>query len=314
MATLKYLEALQDNLSMLTRRPRILIVDDQAINIQTLYQIFSEDHDVFMATSGQKALEFCQQNPPDLILMDIIMPGMDGLEVCQHLKNEEHTADIPVLFVTAQSDPDEESRALMAGGMDFISKPVNPDVVRARVKTHITLKLQRDLLRKLVYTDPLTGLANRRSFDDSFDREWRHCQRYGKSLAILMLDIDYFKKYNDHYGHQEGDRCLAAVAACLQANFGRPHDVVARFGGEEFICLMSECELTSAASKAESLRHTIMAMAIPHVDSQVAQVVTLSMGVASIVPNDKHSKAALIAAADAKLYEAKNSGRNCVAS
>ncbi|MFZ6770223.1 diguanylate cyclase [Undibacterium sp. Di26W] len=298
---------------MLTRRPRVLIVDDQAINIQALYQIFSEDHDVFMATSGQKALEFCRQTPPDLILMDIMMPEMDGLEVCRHLKGDEHTADIPVLFVTAQSDPDEESRALMAGGMDFISKPVNPDVVRARVKTHITLKLQRDLLRKLVYTDALTGLANRRSFDDSFDREWRHCQRYGKSLSILMLDIDYFKKYNDRYGHQEGDQCLAAVAASLQANFGRPHDVVARFGGEEFICLMPECELTGAVSKAENLRHTVMAMAIPHVDSKVAQVVTLSMGVASVVPNDRQSKSALIAAADAKLYEAKHTGRNCVA-
>lgn len=314
MPTLKYLASLTNNQEFLSRRPRILIVDDQVINIQTLYQIFADDHEVFMATSGQKALEFCRQTPPDLLLLDVMMPDMDGLEVCARLKQEELTADIPVLFVTAQNDAGEESRALLAGGMDFISKPVNPDVVRARVKTHITLKLQHDLLKKLVFTDPLTGLANRRSFDNSYDKEWRHCQRYGKSLAILMIDIDCFKQYNDHYGHQQGDVCLAAVAACLDAGFRRPHDVVARYGGEEFICLMSECELSAAVSKAESLLEAIVAQAIPHITSKVSDIVTLSIGVAATVPGNSQDRAALVADADEKLYVAKQAGRNRVAS
>ncbi|MFZ6653997.1 GGDEF domain-containing response regulator [Undibacterium sp. TJN19] len=313
MPTLSYLASLTNNQELLSKRPRILVVDDQALNIQTLYQIFSEDHDVFMATNGPRAIEFCQQTPPDLILLDVIMPGMDGLEVCAELKRDDRTSDIPILFVTAQNDALEESRALTAGGLDFISKPVNPDTVRARVKTHITLKLQRDLLQRLVFTDPLTGLANRRSFDNSYDKEWRHCLRHRHALSMLMIDIDYFKLYNDHYGHQQGDHCLAAVAASLQANFGRPHDVVARYGGEEFICLMPQCELEGARNKAENLCQVLMSMAIPHSESKIGDVVTLSIGVASTVPDETQTRESLIAAADAKLYEAKNAGRNRVA-
>ncbi len=314
MPNTKSLDNLTEKLEFAAYRPRILIVDDQVINIQALHQIFASDHEVFMATSGQSALDFCRKTPPDLILLDIMMPDMDGLEVCAQLKHEEPTADIPVLFVTAQNDASEESRALMAGGMDFISKPVNPDVVRARVHTHVTLKLQRDLLKKLVFTDPLTGLANRRNFDQAIAREWRHCQRNGKSLAVLMIDIDSFKQYNDTYGHQQGDTCLAAVAACLQAGFRRPHDIVARYGGEEFICLMPECELQSAISKAASVLRTITDQAIPHSSTKVADsdTITLSIGVAAIVPGDRHSIDALIAKADQKLYEAKQAGRNRV--
>ncbi|MFZ6642265.1 diguanylate cyclase [Undibacterium sp. TC4M20W] len=314
MPLTKTLDNLTEKLEFAAYRPRILIVDDQVINIQALHQIFASDHEVFMATSGQSALDFCRKTPPDLILLDVIMPGMDGLEVCAQLKQEELTADIPVLFVTAQNDANEESRALMAGGMDFISKPVNPDVVRARVHTHVTLKLQRDLLKKLVFTDPLTGLANRRNFDQAIAREWRHCQRNGKSLAVLMIDIDCFKQYNDTYGHQQGDTCLQAVAACLQAGFRRPHDIVARYGGEEFICLMPECELQSAISKAASVLRTITDQAIPHSSTKVSDsdIVTLSIGVAATVPGNQLSIDELIAKADQKLYEAKQAGRNRV--
>jgi diguanylate cyclase (GGDEF)-like protein len=313
MSNLSYLASLTNHQELLSKRPRILVVDDQALNIQTLYQIFCEDHDVFMATNGPRAIEFCQQTPPDLILLDILMPDMDGLEVCAQLKRDDRTRDIPILFVTAQNNALEESRALTAGGVDFISKPVNPDTVRARVKTHLTLKLQRDLLQRLVFTDPLTGLSNRRSFEHSYEMEWRHCLRHRHALSVLMIDIDYFKLYNDNYGHQQGDHCLAAVAASLQANFGRPHDVVARFGGEEFICLMPQCELEGAHSKAESLCQILMSMAIPHSTSRIGDVVTLSIGVASTVPNESQTKESLIAAADAKMHEAKRAGRNRVA-
>ena len=155
-------------LATLPERPRLLVVDDQPINIQTLYQIFHADHEIFMATSGDQALAFCRDNvPPDLILLDVVMPGMDGIEVCRRLKSDPALADIPVIFVTARSDPADEAGALAAGGVDFIAKPVNPAVVRARVKTHLTLKAQTDLLHSLVFIDGLTGVANRRRFDEA---------------------------------------------------------------------------------------------------------------------------------------------------
>lgn len=176
-------------LSTLPARPRLLVVDDQPINIQTLYQIFHADHEVFVATSGEQALAFCRGNPlPDLILLDVVMPGLDGLAVCRQLKADPVLANIPVIFVTACMDPADETRALEAGGVDFITKPVNPMVVRARVKTHLTLKAQGDFLRSLVFIDGLTGVANRRRFDEALLSEWRQCQRVGTPLALLMID------------------------------------------------------------------------------------------------------------------------------
>ncbi|MDD3518491.1 MAG: diguanylate cyclase [Chromatiales bacterium] len=298
-----------------TERPRLLVVDDQPINIQTLYQIFHADHEVFMATDGQQALDFCRHGmPPDLILLDVVMPGMDGLEVCRSLKADPATADIPVIFVTAQSDPADETRALEAGGVDFITKPVNPAVVRARVKTHLTLKAQSDLLRSLAFVDGLTGVANRRRFDEALETEWRGCRRGHLPLALLMVDIDHFKRYNDRYGHQAGDECLRIVARTLKQGFGRARDLVARYGGEEFACLMPGSDLAGARTKAEELRQAIERCAIPHAASPVADVVTLSVGVAALTPNGENTPSDLVAAADAALYSAKSEGRNRVCS
>lgn len=302
------------NLETLTiDRPRLLIVDDQPINIQTLYEIFASDHEVFMATSGQQALDFCRENtPPDLILLDIVMPGMDGLETCRRLKSDAFTSHIPIIFVTAQSDPADETRAIEAGGIDFISKPINAAVVRVRVKTHLTLKAQTDMLRSLAFVDGLTGLANRRQFDDALETEWRRCHRSNTPLSLLMIDLDYFKRYNDYYGHQMGDVCLQRIASLLKVSFKRASDLTARYGGEEFVCLMPECDPLDAQTKAEKLRAGVVVLGIAHADSPVAQHVTLSIGVSTVVPDSTHNPAALIAAADAALYSAKNNGRNRV--
>jgi diguanylate cyclase (GGDEF)-like protein len=291
---------------------RLLVVDDQPINIQALYQIFHGDHEVFMATNGQQALEFCQQDPPDLILLDVMMPNMDGLEVCRRLKAHSLTREVPVIFVTAQESPDEETRALEAGAVDFITKPVNPAVVRARVRTHLTLKRQADLLRSLAFVDGLTGVANRRRFDDSLQREWRRSRRNGASLALLLIDVDHFKQFNDCYGHLVGDSCLQAVAGALKANMGRPHDLAARYGGEEFACLLPETHLAGALAKAEELRQAVQALNIPHALSSIATVVTISIGVAAVVPMMNLSPDQLLSAADEQLYKAKHSGRNRV--
>ncbi|CAN5878604.1 diguanylate cyclase [soil metagenome] len=302
-----------DPLLLLPKRPKILIVDDQPINIQALYQIFHENHEVFMATSGHQALEFCLHTSPDLILLDVIMPDMDGIEVCQRLKANEATADIPIIFVTSQHNSIEESRALSVGGVDFISKPVNADVVRARVNTQLSLKAQRDLLLSLVFTDGLTGVGNRRRFDDRLETEWRRCWRSAQPIALLMVDIDYFKLYNDAYGHQQGDVCLTTVAKTLAAGLTRSSDVVARYGGEEFVCLLPECDLAGATAKAEALRLEVLAKAIQHSGSLVADVVSISVGVAVMTPNELNSKEMLLAMADSLLYIAKRAGRNRVA-
>lgn len=300
-------------LSTLPARPRLLVVDDQPINIQTLYQIFHADHEVFVATSGEQALAFCRGNPlPDLILLDVVMPGLDGLAVCQQLKADPVLANIPVIFVTACMDPADETRALEAGGVDFITKPVNPMVVRARVKTHLTLKAQEDFLRSLVFIDGLTGVANRRRFDEALLSEWRQCRRAGTPLALLMIDIDHFKRYNDHYGHPTGDACLQQVAAVLKAAMQRACDLVARYGGEEFVCLLPGCDQAPALAKAQALQAALAAQGIAHEASPTAAWVTLSIGVAVAQPQAGGSPAALVAAADAALYSAKHRGRNCI--
>jgi PleD family two-component response regulator len=198
------------------RPPRLLVVDDQPVNIQALYQAFAADHQVLMATNGPQALALCTSKQPDLVLLDVVMPGMDGYEVCRQLQADPATRDIPVIFVTAHNDEVAETRGLEVGAVDFISKPINPKIVRARVKTHLTLKAHSDLLRQWVYLDGLTGVRNRRFFDQQLASEWARSQRNGSALSVVLLDVDFFKRYNDRYGHQAGDDCLRRVAACMR--------------------------------------------------------------------------------------------------
>jgi len=300
----------QRPLSSPKSRPRLLLVDDQHSNIQELYEIFRSEYEVFIATSGMQALELCLFNPPDLILLDIIMPGMDGLKVCRRLKAEMRTKDIPIIFVTAQDNPEDETRGLDAGAVDFISKPFNHSVVRARVQTHLTLKVQSDLLRSMAFIDGLTGVANRRRFDDCLETEWRYCLRHGLPLALFMIDIDHFKRYNDSYGHQEGDACLQNVATTLKRQLNRPHDLVARYGGEEFACLMPGIDTEGVLHKAQEMMQAIRQRNIPHASSETAPHVTISLGIAVIVPNHDRQPEELVALADARLYQAKLQGRN----
>jgi diguanylate cyclase (GGDEF)-like protein len=296
-----------------SRRPHLLIVDDQPIQIQAMQRIFQDDCEVFTATSGEQALAHCRRAPPDLILLDVIMPGMDGLAVCRALKHHGTTMDVPVLFITAQTDALDQTQALEAGGVDFISKPVNPAVVRARVRTHLTLKAQSDLLRDMAYLDGLTGIANRRAFDKRLRTEWRRAQREGTPLAALLLDVDHFKRYNDRHGHQEGDACLRAVAEALIEVPCRGHDLIARYGGEEFVCLLPGCDITAAVRRAEYLRAAVDDLEIPHLDSPVDDHMTVSIGAAALVPVDLEEPERLLELADEQLYRAKGDGRNRVA-
>ena len=291
-------------------RPRLLVVDDQPANIQVLYQTFSADHKVFVATSGAQALAVCADKQPDLVLLDVVMPGLDGYEVCRRLHADEATRHIPVIFVTAHSDEEAETRGLDAGAVDFISKPINPKIVRARVKTHLTLKAQSDLLRRWVYVDGLTGVHNRRFFDEQLAAEWSRAARNATALSVVLLDVDFFKRYNDHYGHQAGDDCLRRVAGALKTALKRPGDLLARYGGEEFVCLLPDTDRAGALTVAELLGEAVRAQQIAHAESTVLPVVTVSLGVCSKRQNHDATPAALLSGADAQLYIAKSLGRH----
>ena len=292
------------------RLQRLLVVDDQPVNIQALYQAFAADHQVIMATSGAQALALCASKQPDLVLLDVVMPGMDGFEVCRRMKADEALRDIPVVFVTAHNDEAAETRGLELGAVDFISKPINPKIVRARVKTHITLKTQSDLLRQWVYLDGLTGVHNRRYFEDRLASEWARAMRNGSDLSAVMIDVDFFKRYNDHFGHQAGDECLRRVAASLRQGLKRPGDLVARYGGEEFVCLLPETPLDGALAFARLLGQGVQELAIEHARSDVAAHVSVSLGVCSKPAGFSGRAADLVRQADEQLYAAKSRGRN----
>jgi diguanylate cyclase (GGDEF)-like protein len=292
------------------RRPRLLVVDDQPANVQVLYQLFAGDHQVFMATGGEQALLQASTKQPDLVLLDVEMPGLDGYEVCRRLKAGDATRDIPVIFVTAHHDEEAETRGLDAGAVDFISKPISPRIVRARVKTQITLKRQSDMLRHWVYIDGLTGVCNRRYFDERLTIEWGRAVRQGESLSLLLIDVDHFKRFNDHYGHQAGDEALRRVAQALRPCLKRPTDLVARYGGEEFACLLPDTELAGALALARQMGDSVRAAAIEHAFSDIAAVMTISVGACSKPMGVVSGANALVREADAQLYIAKSRGRD----
>lgn len=312
---------------------RLLIVDDEIGTIRILSAILKDFGEVFFATNGSDALAMVRERQPDLILLDAEMPGMTGFALCSAIKSDPAYEDLPILFITAHDDIEIETQALALGAVDFISKPPSPAIVKARVKTHLTLKQRTDELRRMVSLDSLTGIANRRAFDAALDLERRRACRSKAPVSLLLIDVDYFKRFNDHYGHQAGDDCLRMVAAALTANVRRPGELAARYGGEEFAVILPSCDPASALELAEKVRASVAALRIPHAASDVSDSVTISIGVASlelecVEPDGDHpgwaapcptidtcrkNSITLIADADRSLYEAKRMGRNRVA-
>lgn len=286
---------------------RLLIVDDDPINIRLLANIF-DDYDVLFATDGKKALELALHEQPDVILLDVVMPEMDGYQVCQQLKFDALTSTIPIIFVTARGDSEEEIHGLEVGAADYISKPFCPDIVKLRVRNQIELKRAREKLTQLAITDGLTGIANRRCFDEQLAHEWHRASRTNQPLAIAMVDVDWFKKYNDHYGHQAGDDCLRQVAMILEGNARRGSDFVARYGGEEFAFILPTTG-DAALTVAENACRALSDLALPHVLSEFGRV-TLSVGVAVGLPSLYETAENLVNQADEALYLAKKQGRN----
>lgn len=290
-------------------KPILLLVDDQPLNIRALNELFRFDHDVYMATDGEQAIELAQKLLPDLILLDVVMPGIDGYEVCRRLKANPMTSDIPIIFVSARGEEEDEAKGLELGAVDYIGKPFHPGIARARVKTYLTLKLQNDYLKNIASLDGLTGIPNRRAFEQRLTAAWNQSCRDVGWLGLILIDIDYFKRFNDCYGHLAGDQCLRRVARALEKGTKRPFDMVARYGGEEFVCILPGTDLAGAASVATQLAAAVNALQIPHSESSVADTVTISQGVVSLQPLTGQDPSRLLIMADQELYKAKESGR-----
>ncbi len=283
---------------------RVLIVDDIKSNLMVMAKCLQGLCEVIKAHNGRDCLELARTHPqPDLILLDVRMPDMDGHAVCKELKASPETESIPVIFVTGNDSEEDEEQGLLLGAIDYITKPIRPVIVRARVSVHMQLKQQRDKLRFMALHDQLTGLFNRYFLTENAEVRLAHFRRHKTPLSVVLMDIDKFKSINDTYGHEMGDLVLMAVAELLENNTRR-EDVVARLGGEEFVILM-ECPLDAAMVKVEKLRQQ-MEQLMPQ-----GLMVTGSFGVVDACA-DVMELNPLLKRADECVYQAKDQGRNQV--
>jgi diguanylate cyclase (GGDEF)-like protein len=280
----------------------VLIVDDSPSNIRVMAAVLQERYRVKTATSGQQCLDMALRHKPDLILLDIEMPGISGYETCRELKDMSETRDIPVIFVTGRDNIEDEEMGLRIGAVDYITKPIRPVILSARVDTHVTLKRQQDRLLQLAMHDQLTGLYNRHYMLEMVDQRLARARRHNTPLSLLIVDLDHFKKINDTHGHIVGDQILEQVSSLLNQQC-RTEDTVTRFGGEEFLILMEPCSLNQAHYKAEVMRHQISELMPSGIE------VTVSIGAAEFSDSDTNCNDILKRADDA-LYRAKANGRN----
>lgn len=316
----------------------ILIVDDRQENLLVLESLLDNMNcNIIKATSGNEALSLMLDYEFALVLLDVQMPDMDGFETAELMRSNSRTRYVPIIFVTAIS---KEQKCIFKGyeigAVDYLFKPIEPIILQSKVKVFLELYNQKKLveeqakllelkilelievkeanfkLESLSASDGLTGISNRRSFDNYIKMSLKNCMRSKKTISLIMGDIDYFKAYNDNYGHLKGDECLVKVAKALASSIKRPLDFVARYGGEEFAVVLPETNKEDAISIAEQIRDNIRSLAITHEHSQVAPYITLSLGIATILPKLSYSVEKFIDNADKALYKAKSNGRNRV--
>jgi diguanylate cyclase (GGDEF)-like protein len=285
------------------KQSTVLIVDDAPSNIRVMAAVLQEQHRVKTAMSGQQCIEMAIKYKPDLILLDIEMPGLSGYQVCEELKSMDETRDIPIIFVTGRVNIEDEEMGLRIGAVDYITKPIRPVILSARVDTHVTLKRQQDRLIKMAMHDQLTGLFNRHYMLEIVGQKLARARRHKTPLTVMLIDIDHFKQINDTHGHIVGDQILEHVGQFLFEQC-RVEDTVARFGGEEFVVLMEPCGLNQAHYKAELMRDELSRLTPLDID------LTVSIGIAELNDED-NDFSALLKRADDALYKAKESGRNC---
>jgi diguanylate cyclase (GGDEF)-like protein len=322
----------------------VLVVDDCVGAHQPLKAILQSHGypEVLTAASAQEAFDVLDvagkrgtDAPPavEVVLLDVTMPGVDGIEACRRIKAAPHLRRVPVLMLTGTTDQATLQRAFDAGASDFIAKPCDPAELLARLRSALNLKRELDRceeqnrelkrvteqlrqlneeLSRLAVLDELTGIANRRFFNMVLEQEWGRSMRAVLPLSLILIDVDHFKNYNDHYGHQKGDECLCRLSNQFKALTKRPGDQVARYGGEEFVIILSHTETHGACAVAERLRRAVEEMQLEHPCSPVGDHVTISLGVATAIPARHTPSRVLVAAADEALYEAKRNGRNQV--
>ena len=314
----------------------VLLVDDKPDNLNVLIKHLSTANlTIFVALNGREAISLAKEVQPELILLDVMMPGIDGFETCRLLKQAEQTRDIPVLFMSALNDTVDKLKGFQAGGVDYITKPLQHEEVLARIDAHLTIRrlqqalesknrelteknrelqeknalisAQAECLESMARTDPLTQLTNRRGFFEQVEHELARCARGGKAFSLILCDIDHFKQVNDNYGHDGGDAVLVKTAELLRESL-REQDIPARWGGEEFMLLLPETSLDTAVQVGERIRRQIAAQTIVH--QEYTLTVTMSFGLSVYSPENNLD--ACIKQADEALYRAKENGRNRV--
>ena len=296
-----------------TKKHSVLIVDDDTSNIIALTHILQQEYRILISKTGSSAISAAEKHLPDVILLDIIMPEMDGYAVISEIKKSEKIREIPVIFITGLNKPDDEEKGLSLGASDYITKPFSPAIVLLRIKNQLMILDQLRTIRRLSMLDQLTGLANRRSFDMRLKSEWGRALRDKTYISILIIDVDKFKNYNDTFGHQQGDKALQAVADIITQTLKRPADFPSRWRGEEFLVLLPETDITGALTIAELIRTNIENNIVQTAENTETKV-TVSIGANSEMPSLNYPYERFISKADKALYKAKETGRNRVCS
>jgi diguanylate cyclase (GGDEF)-like protein len=293
----------------MTEEQSILVIDDEKINLKIISDMLNDDVVVMLAKSGGQGIRKAIEYQPDLILLDVVMPEMDGFETMARLRHDARTSAIPVIFITALNDSSHEEKALLMGASDYIQKPLHTNIVQARVRLHLQLAKQRKMLEKLANIDPLTSLANRRKYQDVLEQEWQRAMAHQACLSLLVIDIDNFKQYNDCYGHATGDKVLQQVATVL-ANQVVDKGLVARYGGEEFVVLLPDHSQEESIEVARRCMQGVEALNLAYSHEDFSGKVTVSVGGATKSPSQKCRSEDFFNAADDMLGLAKKSGKN----
>jgi diguanylate cyclase (GGDEF)-like protein len=289
----------------------LLVVDDENINLKVLNQILGAEYTIYTASNGKSAIEKAKEYKPDLIILDIIMPEMDGYETLKEIKKSDDIKHIPVIFITGLSNDMDEEKGLSLNAADYITKPFSATIVKLRVHNQIQIVNQMRTIERLSMMDQLTNLPNRRSFDERLNMEWKVAVRDQTPISILMIDIDKFKHINDTFGHQKGDIVLQEISRIYPKEFKRPSDFAARWGGEEFVALLPHTHAEGSFEIAERIRNVIEDTEIK-LGKDTTYKITVSIGVNTVIPSVDASIDAFITNADMALYEAKDTGRNRV--